>query len=52
VEEKLFPAFDYTTGKKVTVRSRTMERIPLLKDCAIMTDPVPEDFFHDPQAGK
>ena len=29
-----------------------MEHIPLLKDMSVMTDPVPEDFFHNPFTGE
>lgn len=35
----------------MSIKLKTMEHIPLLKDMAIMTDPVPQDFFADPHAG-
>jgi hypothetical protein len=51
VEERLFSVFD-ATGKKVSIKSKTMEHIPLLRDMSVMTDPLPEDFFLEHHSGE
>lgn len=44
IEPHLFAIFD-AKGQKVSVKAKTLDRIPLLRDMAMITDPVPEDFF-------
>lgn len=47
IENHLFATMD-SKGKKVSVKAKTLDRIPLLRDMAILTDAVPEDFFAQP----
>ena len=44
IEPHLFAIFD-AKGQKVSVKAKTLDRIPLLRDMAMLTDPVPDDFF-------
>lgn len=44
IEPHLFAIFD-SKGQKVSVKAKTLDRIPLLRDMATLTDPVPDDFF-------
>lgn len=49
IEQHLFATMD-SKGKKVSVKAKTLDRIPLLRDMAMLTDPVPEDFFAQPNS--
>ena len=44
IEDHFFATIDQN-GKKVTVKAKTLDKIPLLKDKSVMTDPVPDELF-------